>query len=169
MSCKNVQSEFSELLFAPEAKTSASLRAHLAACEGCAAEFAALKRTVALLDGWQAPEPSAYFDQKLAVRLREEQAKPAAGWLERLRERVLFNTGRQFRPALAGAMALVLVLGGGGYAGLSGFQQTRPQALSATVNDLQILDKNDQAIQQMDQLLQEDDSGDSAPVGQPAS
>jgi anti-sigma factor RsiW len=169
MNCKKYQSELPELLLVPEAESSAPVRAHLAACEHCAAEFAALKQTFDLLEVWQAPEPSAYFDQKLAVRLREEQAKPAAGWLERLRERVLFNTGRQFRPALAGAMALVLVLGGGGYAGLSGFPHAKPVALSATVNDLQILDKNDQAIQQMDQLLQDDDSGDSVSTDQPAS
>ena len=61
---------------------------------------------MALLDAWKAPEPSQYFDQKLAVLLREEQEKEPAGWLERLRERLLWNTGRQFRPALVGAMAL---------------------------------------------------------------
>jgi len=140
-----------------------------ASCATCAAEFAALERTFALLDAWHAPEPSPYFDQKLAVRLREEQDRPAAGWWERLRERLLFNTGRQFQPALAGALAAVLVLGGGGYASLSGFQHSQPVPLSATVNDLQILDRNDQAIQQMDQLLQDDDSNDAAPAAQPAS
>ena len=75
---------------------------------------------------WQAPEPSPYFDQKLAVRLREEQAEAPAGWFERLKTRLLFNTGRQFRPAIAGALALVLLVGGGTFADLSGF--LTPQA-----------------------------------------
>ena len=65
-----------------------------------------LEATFALLDAWQAPEPSPYFDQKLAVRLREEQALAPAGWFERLKSRLLFNTGRQFRPALAGALGI---------------------------------------------------------------
>jgi hypothetical protein len=185
MNCTSCKSELPGLLLDPAAD-SASLGAsaakervealaHLDACAACRAEFAALQRTFDLLDAWQAPEPSPYFDQKLAVLLREEQAKPAAGWLERLRARLLFNTGHQFRPAMAGALALVLVLGGGTFAGITTFGHSaagHPEqvAASATVDDLQILDRNEQAIQQMDQLLQDDDSGDNtAPPAQPAS
>jgi hypothetical protein len=123
-----------------------------------------------LLDAWQAPDPSPYFDQKLAVMLREEQAKPRAGWLERLRERLLFNTGRQFRPALAGALALAVLAGGGAFAGLAVSHHPAAEVqASAAVNDLQILDKNEQAIQQMDQLLQDDGETDSTAASQPAS
>lgn len=115
----------------------------------------------ALMDTWTAPEPSPYFDQKLAVRLREEQDIAPAGWFERLKSRILFNTGRQFRPAMAGAMALVLMVGGGTFVGMGGFQHP-PKETSATVQDLQILDKNDQAIQTMDQLLQPDQPEDDS-------
>jgi len=168
MNCKTCQSELPELLLSGS-QGSAGVRTHLASCEVCSAELVALEKTFALLDAWQAPEPSAYFDQKLAVRLREEQARPAASWLERLRERLLFNTGRQFRPAMAGALALVLVLGGGTFAGITEFgQATQAVAASPAVDDLQILDKNEQAIQQMDQLL-DDDGGDNSPAVQPAS
>jgi len=111
---------------------------------------------------------SPYFNQKLAVRLREEQAMPSAGWFERFRTRLLFNTGRQFRPALVGSMALVLLLGGGTFASI--FELSAPQQktqISAAVGDLQILDKNDQALQQLDQLLQDEDQGnDNTPVPQ---
>jgi hypothetical protein len=168
MNCTTCKSELPELLLDPGTDTASKehlqLRAHLAVCADCSAEFAALQRTFDLLDAWQAPEPSAYFDQKLAVRLREEQAKPAAGWLERMRERLLFNTSRQFRPMLAGALGLVVVLGGGTFAGITEFTQSShpPQVTaSAAVDDLQILDRNEQAIQQMDQLLQDDDSSDA--------
>lgn len=116
-----------------------------------------MKTTFALLDSWKAPEPSAYFDQKLAVRLREEQALAPAGWFERMKSRVLFNSGRQLRPALAGGLALILLVGGGAFFDLSSVSHPHPQ-VSATVQDLQILDKNDQAIQTMDQLLQDDSS-----------
>jgi hypothetical protein len=118
-----------------------------------------------LLDTWHAPEPSPYFDQRLAVLLREEQTKAPASWFERMRSRLLFNTGRQFRPALAGALAVLLLVGGGTFANLAGVHLGWPEA-SAAVTDLQVLDKNDQALQTMDQLLQDvqdENSIDDAP------
>jgi len=98
--------------------------------------------------------------------LREEQALAPAGWFERLKSRLMFNTGRQLRPALAGALALVLIVGGGTFAGVSGLVQHSPQS-SAAVEDLQILDKNDQALQTMDQLLQ--DGGPADDMATPPS
>jgi hypothetical protein len=53
-----------------------------------------------LLDEWQAPEPSPYFDTRLRARLREEAAKPSAGWFHWIR-----------RPAMAVSLALVMVVG----------------------------------------------------------
>ncbi len=125
-----------------------------------------MQAVLGLLDMWRAPEPSAYFDQKLAVRLREEESKAPAGWFEQVKARLLFNTGRQFRPALAGALALVLLIGGGAFADLSTSPPHRIAA-SATVQDLQILDKNDQALQTMDQLLQDDGSIDESSTASP--
>ena len=154
MNCKDYQSVFLDLLLDPGAPANSAARGHIESCAECRQEFKSLEATFALLDTWKAPEPSPYFDQKLAVRLREEQALAPAGWLERLKTRLLFKTGRQFRPALAAALALVLVVGGGTFANVSGFLNSKPQA-SATVEDLQILDKNDQALQTMDQLLQD--------------
>src|SRR5205807_9405736 len=123
-------------------RSNTAARSHVASCAKCNHELKSLEATFALLDTWEAPDPSPYFDQKLAVRLREEQAKPPAGWFERTKARLLFNTGRQFRPALAGALALILLVGGGTFANLSSFGHSTRQA-SAAVQDLQILDKND--------------------------
>jgi hypothetical protein len=159
MNCKDCQTVFLDLLLEPGAPANAAPRSHIESCADCKQEFESLKATFALLDTWKAPEPSPYFDQKLAVRLREERELAPAGWFERLKSRLLFNTGRQFRPALAGALALILVVGGGTFADVSGFLHPKPQ-ISAAVQDLQILDKNDQAIQTMDQLLQDDGSAD---------
>ena len=161
MNCKDCQSVFLDLLLEPGSPAHAAAQSHIESCPECKQEFKSLEATFALLDAWKAPEPSPYFDQKLAVRLREEQALAPAGWFERLKSRLLFNTGRQFRPALAGALALVLVVGGGTFADVSGFLHSKPQA-SATVEDLQILDKNDQALQTMDQLLQDAGTADDS-------
>jgi len=169
MICHDCQSALPELLLDLANPAHAAVREHLKSCPDCNQDFRSLEATFALLDTWQAPEPSAYFDQKLAVRLREEQTLPAAGWFERMRNRLLFNTDRQFRPALAGALAVALLVAGGTFAGLSGFPHPAKTQVSATVNDLQILDKNDQALQAMNLLLQDDGSSDDNSVLQPTS
>jgi hypothetical protein len=163
MICRDCQSALPDLLLDPAAPSNAAARVHIDSCADCRRELESLQATMTLLDAWEAPDPSPYFDQKLAVLLREEHAKAPAGWLERLRSRLLFNTGRQFRPALAGALALILLIGGGTVANLSGGHSGKVEA-SAAVTDLQVLDKNDQALQTMDQLLQEDNSNDESPV-----
>jgi hypothetical protein len=164
MNCRTCQNALPDLLLDTTAPGNNAARDHIAACPSCTQEFASLQATFSLLDEWHVPAVSPYFDQKLAVRLREEQAAPAAGWLERIKSRLLYNTGRQFRPALVGSLALLLIAGGGGV-GISTFQ-SHPAAVqaSATVNDLQILDKNEQALQQVDELLQEDTPADNPQV-----
>jgi hypothetical protein len=168
MNCHNCKSVLPDLLLDPMAASNAEARAHIETCAGCREELHSLEATFALLDSWQAPEPSAYFDQKMTVLLREEQANPPAGWFERLRSRILFNTGRSLRPAMAGALALVLVVTGGTIADISVTHHARTEA-SATINDLQILDNNEQAIQTMDELLQDDNSGDDGVTSPPTS
>jgi hypothetical protein len=167
MICQDCKSALPDILLDPGALSNAAAREHMISCAECRLEFESLQATMALLDAWKAPEPSPYFDQRLAVLLREERAKAPAGWFERLQARLLFNTGRQFRPALAGALALALLVGGGAFANLSGIYVSKPEA-SAAVTDLQVLDKNDQALQTMDLLLQDENSDDAAPV-MPAS
>jgi len=159
MNCKGCLTSLPNLLLDAAAPSNAAAREHLAACASCNEQFRSLKATFDLLDSWKAPEPSPYFDQKLAVRIREEQTAPPAGWFERMRARLLFNTGRQFRPVMVAALALVIIVGGGTAADFS-LHSAPPVQASATVNDLQNLDTNAQAIQTMDQLLQDDGSSD---------
>lgn len=122
----------------------------------------AMREMMALLDEWQVPEPSPWFDGRMMARFREEQKRAPEGMFARLRDRLLFGNSIGYKPMLAGAMALVLVAGGGSYLELMHLQMAQPAKTSATVQDLQILDNNDQAIQQMDQLLDSnDDGGDS--------
>ena len=119
---------------------------HLQGCSECEAKLNAFRQTMVLLDEWQAPEPSPYFDTRLQARLREEAAKQPVSWWQWIR-----------RPALAGALALVAVVGvtvfersnGGG-------KSSDTVAVSATpgtaVGDLQALDKNDDMYANFDEL-----------------
>src|ERR1700691_4297128 len=73
---------------------------HLAGCGTCTAKLKEFRQTMALLDEWLVPEPSPYFDVRLQARLREEMAKPQAGWLAWFRQ-----------PVLAAALTVLMALG----------------------------------------------------------
>jgi len=75
---------------------------HLASCAACAEQLKAMSATMALLDEWQTPQPSPYFNVRLQARLREEMAKPQAAWLHWFR-----------RPALAAALTVLMGIGVG--------------------------------------------------------
>src|SRR6202044_2191369 len=75
---------------------------HLAGCGACAGKMKEFRQTMALLDEWKAPAPSPYFDVRLQARLREEMAKPQAGWLAWFR-----------RPVLAAALTVGMAVGVG--------------------------------------------------------
>jgi hypothetical protein len=111
---------------------------------------------MALLDEWQAPEPSPYFDTRLQARLREERraemARPAAAWLHWLRH-----------PAWAGSLAAVifaaaLLVGNKSYISQPETIATKPPSLSlpvepgTAVGDLQALDRNDDLYADFDML-----------------
>ena len=54
------------------------IKAHLDSCAECAGKLEAFRQTMSLLDEWQAPEPSPYFDVRLNARLREEMEAQSA-------------------------------------------------------------------------------------------
>ena len=118
----------------------------------------AMQDVMRLMDDWKAPEPSPWFDARMAARLREEQQRAPQGLFAQLRDRWLFSQQATMKPLMAGAMALLLVTGGGTYWQASHLHPAvKPASISATVQDLQILDNNAQAIQQMGQLLDDND------------
>jgi hypothetical protein len=138
---------------------------HLAGCAACRTEFEQLQATYALMDSWAAPEPSEFFDVSLHARLREAQAEEPEGLWSRVRSFFLYSTRRRLRPVLAGALALTVIAGGGGgFVGFYGHHGTMVVKTSPAVNDLKILDKNAQALQQMDQLLDSNDDSSTPPV-----
>jgi hypothetical protein len=116
---------------------------HLAGCGACAGKMKEFEQTMALLDEWKAPEPSPYFDVRLQARLREEMAKPQAGWLTWFR-----------RPVLAAALTVLMGIGvglfftrGGGMYGpgnsvVAESQLPISMGPGTAVSDLQALEKN---------------------------
>jgi hypothetical protein len=110
---------------------------HLATCMGCAGQLKAMRSTMSLLDEWQVPEPSPYFDTRLQARLREEMAKPQAGWFR-------FRWFRQ--PVLAAALTVLLGVGVGVFfaRGHSAHEDASVvvDPPGSAVSDLQTLDKN---------------------------
>jgi len=122
---------------------------HLLTCTDCAGKLEEFRKTMALLDEWQAPEPSPYFDTRLHARLREEATKPQLAWFAWLT-----------RPVVASSLAVVLVVGtiyfGTFYFGRSNWGgPPKPPVQVAVVpgtavGDLQVLDKNEDLFAEAD-------------------
>ena len=147
-----MESKLADLLLDPE-KVPAKVQAHVDACEHCRAELKELRATRSLLDAWESPEPSPYFLSKLDARMREERATAPASWLERLRARLAYGPSMHVRPLAAMALAVVLLLGGGTYLGISdGERPAAPPVQAAVVHDLQTLDNNAQLLEQLDSI-----------------
>jgi predicted anti-sigma-YlaC factor YlaD len=134
MKCQEINEQMPDLAAGFEAATP-EVSEHLKACAACAGKLEEFRQTMALLDGWQAPEPSPYFDVRVMARVREERAKPS-GWLVWLR-----------RPALAVSLAVLMVASvtliryDSGTRGVTESGMTWAPPGSA-VGDLQALDKN---------------------------
>jgi hypothetical protein len=159
MTCPEIKNHLAEVVYESRPLPE-EIRKHLAECAGCTAELAEMEAAWKLLDEWQAPEPSAFFDAKLYAKLRTEQAKAPASLLERARAWWLYNTNLQFRPVAAGALAMVLALGGGTFALLD--HGTAAPPTSATVRDLQSYDGNAQLFQQLNSLDGDEDNASPA-------
>jgi hypothetical protein len=151
-SCTGMESKLADLLLDPE-RVPAKVQAHVDECESCREELAELRATMALLDTWESPEPSPYFLSKLDARLREERATAPASWLERLRARLTYGPAMHVRPLAAMALAVVLLVGGGTYLGVTGVDEsTTPPGQAAVVHDLQTLDNNAQLLDQLEAM-----------------
>jgi predicted anti-sigma-YlaC factor YlaD len=136
MNCEQIRERMPDVA-AGVSQATADESKHLAGCEACSEQLEGMRSTMALLDEWQAPEPSQYFDVRLQARLREEASKAPAGWFYWLR-----------RPVLAAALTLLVGVG----AGLlvtrgSGIYNKAPDVIAdsgpgTAVSDLQTLDNN---------------------------
>ena len=137
MKCNAICELMPELAAGSEAVTP-EVKDHLQTCAGCAGKLNEFRQTMALLDEWQAPEPSPYFDVRLRARLREEAARPMASWWQQWIR----------KPMLAVSLALLMVMGITLFHSDARWNSTAegPRAMAAepgtAVGDLQALDKN---------------------------
>ncbi|HEX3471088.1 MAG TPA: hypothetical protein VHT28_07870 [Silvibacterium sp.] len=160
MICRITKANLTNLLLDRESVPS-EVRSHVEHCADCRQELAALEATMHALDSWDAPEPSPFFNARMTARLRSEYQAQPAGFFERMRARLLYSTNMHLRPVAAGALALLLLIGGGTYAGFRNV--AKPANPSATIRDLQSLDENSQVFQQLNTLDQQDDDSNSSP------
>ena len=101
MKCEQIRERFLEQPVAPEVK------AHVAACAECARVWQGFEGTLRVLDEWQAPEVSPFFDTRFQARLAEvkqQEAARSAGVLGWFRVSV-------WRPAMVGALAIAVTIG----------------------------------------------------------
>jgi anti-sigma factor RsiW len=160
MNCKDVRENLVELLDPTlESQADSALVAHVRECGACAQELESLRKTMTLLDEWEAPEPSPYFLTRLGAHVKEEREKTQAPgssgslawtWTRWMR-----------RPALALSLSAVLVAGGLVYLGT---RSPKVDPASGTpVADLQMLDKNQDVLTNTD-LIDELSGGPSDDV-----
>lgn len=155
-SCTGMNEKMADLLLDPRA-VPAKVQTHVAECERCQAELAELQATMALLDTWEAPEPSPYFLTRMNARIREEREAAPTGWfagrLARLRATYAYGPGTHARPLAAMGLTVMLLLGGGAYLGVTDWNHpAQPPAQTAVVHDLQLMDSNAQLLDQLESL-----------------
>jgi len=153
MNCTQIRELLPDLAAGMDASTpEPEVEKHIGSCADCATHLRDLQKTMALLDEWQAPEPSLYFDTRLQARLREEMARPATGWLNWLR-----------RPVWAMSLAALifagaLFVGSKSYISQTEAIATKPPSLGlpvqpgTAVGDLQALERNDELYADFDVL-----------------
>jgi hypothetical protein len=122
---------------------------HLRSCADCAGTLAEFRKTMALLDEWEAPEPSPYFDTRLHARLRDEAVQQRSRWASWISLR---------RAALAVSLAAVVIVG----AAVLRLQEKKFHHRNVTVatiaqpgtpvGDLQALDQNQDIYSDSDLL-----------------
>ena len=132
MNCNDVRENLIELL--TDGPADPQVKAHVSQCSACTEELGSMRKTMALLDEWEAPEPSPYFLTRLRAHVKEEREKAPIsmfGWLR--------------RPMLAAALATVLAAGGVVYRLTVATPPVDPGPDTA-VADIESLDKNHDLI-----------------------
>ena len=163
MLCKDVKDEIIEAALSGTAPGE-SVKAHMLGCAACENEFKSMRSTMDLLDTWTTPEPSPYFDVRIRARLREakeqEQHGRVARWLEKIGLRQL-----TWKPVAAAVFAVIMAVGGGLYVGnpmgIAGNHGNKIEAACPVV-DLQTLDKNQQVLNELQELNSSDDDSSNS-------
>jgi|SRR5690348_1836638 predicted anti-sigma-YlaC factor YlaD len=118
---------------------------HLKGCGECTTMLNEFRQTMAVLDEWEAPEPSPFFETRLQARLREEM-RQQPGFMQWFR-----------KPALALSFAVLMVASvtlvyTGHNSAKPTTEATKIIEPGSAVSDLQALDKNDDLYSDFDVL-----------------
>ena len=143
MKCDEIREKMPDVA-AGLGEPAAAESSHLATCRACSEQLKAMRSTMALLDEWQVPEPSPYFDVRLQARLREERTKPQVAWMHWFR-----------RPLLAAALTVIMGLGVGVFFTQNYWHASDvpvPAPPGSAVSDLQTLEKNHDMYAEFDML-----------------
>jgi len=152
MNCNDVRENLIEMV--TDGPADPQVTAHVRECGACSEELASMRKTMALMDEWEVPEPSPYFLTRLRAHVKEEQQKAPAsmfGWLR--------------RPILAASLATVLAAGGVVYRLTAGAPPVEPTPGTALA-DIESLDKNHDLILDTD-LVNELSGAPSDDVAEP--
>src|SRR5437763_14672658 len=98
MNCNDVRENLIELL-AP-GPADAAITGHVKECSACSQEVDGLRKTMALLDEWEAPEASPYLLTRLQAHVKEERNKAPQRWFAWLR-----------RPVMSASLAAMFAAG----------------------------------------------------------
>jgi len=158
MNCNDVRENLIDVL--AEGQTAPEVLAHLRQCNACTQELEGLRSTMALMDEWEAPEPSPYFLTRLQAHVREERQKEPVrssifAWLR--------------KPVMAASLAAALIVGGATYRfvmPMIGDGPNTPSVDNAAVSDVESLDKHADLIVNSD-LIDEMSGGPSDDVAEP--
>jgi hypothetical protein len=148
MTCKEIRELLPDMALG-EAPVSGEMDAHLRSCAECAGKLEGIRATMALMDEWEAPEPSPYFDVRLNARLREEKAKAPSGWLAWMRKPVLAVAAS---TALALGVGVAIFRGHIDHRGPSSTVAVGPITPGTPVGDLQALDQDHDLYSDFDVL-----------------
>ena len=157
MNCKDIRELLPDLAEVGGVDAAApAIGKHIASCKKCALDLREMRHTMSLLDEWEAPEPSAYFDSRLQARVREEMARPQVSWRNWFRSPAWVMSAAAV--LFAGALGLGVAVTHQSYFVETGSITTKPPALGlpiepgTAVGDLQALDSNDELYANFDTL-----------------
>lgn len=154
MNCDQIREQMLELMTA-EGKAAPEVEAHLHSCAACATELREMRQTMSLLDEWEAPEASPFFNTRLKARIREAEEQEA--------QRSFFSLQWLRKPVLAVTTAAALVIGGAaGYTWVRMHPEQPAQVDVSAVNDLQVLQQDQEMLSDFDALDGGETVSDSA-------
>jgi len=151
MNCKEVRENLIVLL--AEGHTDPAVSTHVRECSACAQEMESFRKTMALMDEWEAPEPSPYFLTRLRAHVKDEKEKAPVrtgvfSWLR--------------RPVMAVSMVAVLAAGALIYRFSLPPEVQRPEP-GTPVADVEALERNHDVLMTTD-LIEEMTGGPSDDV-----